>query len=379
VPLRARLTQLDCDALDRMRVAHIKFVDRWKWRRAFRRRYRSANLMLDQMRVQCQIQFWRRTDSQVTIKTKLGGRAAASKAIGASTCACAPFGNVTQSVMPKIFISYRRQDSPYEAVALRDRLASHFGKEHVFFDLNAIRLGHNFRVEIGEKVGGCDYLLALIGKSWLTVCDENGRRRLDDPDDWVCLEIEAALKRGIPVIAVLFHNVRMPKRQQLPDSIRELADRQSLSVRPLADLNHDVDKLISDIEEQEADRSKRARNTRKGIAAANVLALGRANESTVATNFAVKGETASTESITFNPDLAERLPSLLAQLYADAVYAKSALERHQSAFYVWEATIKLMGGAAIVAWAARGEPDEQIAQSLKTLARPALGHWLGYC
>jgi serine/threonine protein kinase len=87
----------------------------------------------------------------------------------------------------------------------------------------------------------------------------------------------------------------------------------------------------------------------------------------------------NSEEVVFDEELAGRLPSLLAQLYADTLYAKSALERHQSAFYLWEATVKLMGGAAVVTWAARGEPNEKIAESLKTLARPALGHWWGYC
>jgi Fe2+ transport system protein B len=156
--------------------------------------------------------------------------------------------------MPKIFISYRREDSPYEAVAVRDRLASHFGERDIFFDLDSIRLGHNFSVRIDEKVGECDYLIAVIGKSWLTVCDKEGERRLDNPDDWVRLEIQAALSRNIPVIAILLHNVRMPDREELPTGLQELAQRQAHSVRPLGDFRNDIDKLIHDIDQQEQER-----------------------------------------------------------------------------------------------------------------------------
>lgn len=156
--------------------------------------------------------------------------------------------------MPKIFISYRREDSPYEAVAVRDRLASHFGERDIFFDLDSIRLGHNFSVRIDEKVGECDYLIAVIGKSWLTVCDKEGERRLDNPDDWVRLEIQAALSRNIPVIAILLHNVPMPDRDELPTGLQELADRQAHSVRPLGDFRNDIDKLIHDIDQQEQEQ-----------------------------------------------------------------------------------------------------------------------------
>jgi hypothetical protein len=158
--------------------------------------------------------------------------------------------------MPKIFISYRREDSPYEAVAIRDRLAARFGKREIFFDVDTIPLGHNFRDVIDRKVAACDYCIALIGRSWLSANDEDGCRRLDDPNDFVRLEIEAALKRKIPVIAVLLHNVRMPKADQLPLPLKELAERQGIAVRPLDDFNRDVERLMSGIDEQERERGE---------------------------------------------------------------------------------------------------------------------------
>jgi hypothetical protein len=159
--------------------------------------------------------------------------------------------------MPKIFICYRREDTPYEAVPIRDRLVEHFGARDVFFDIDAIPLGHDFSAEIDRRVGACDYFIALIGRTWLTATDEDGHRRLDDPNDWVRLEVESALKRNIPVIPLLFHNVRMPKQHQLPEALADLAKRQAHSIRPLGDLHHDVEKLIRAIVRQEDEKSRR--------------------------------------------------------------------------------------------------------------------------
>jgi hypothetical protein len=156
--------------------------------------------------------------------------------------------------MPKIFISYRREDTPYEAIPVRDRLAEHFGRDEIFFDIDAIPLGHDFSAEIERQVAACNYFIALIGKSWLTVTDQDGCRRLDNPNDWVRLEVEAALKRKIPLIPLLFHNVRMPKSEQLPAALAELAKRQAHSIRPLADFNRDLDRLIRELDQQEIRR-----------------------------------------------------------------------------------------------------------------------------
>jgi hypothetical protein len=154
------------------------------------------------------------------------------------------------AIMPKIFISYRRDDAPFEAAWIRDQFVSHFGESDIFLDIDAIPVGTDFRREIDARVGNCDYLIAVIGKSWLTVRDENGQRRLDNPDDWVRLEIQAALNRKIPVIPLLLHDVGMPKRDELPNDLREFAYRQAHSIH-VADRQHDIDKLIHDIDPRE--------------------------------------------------------------------------------------------------------------------------------
>ena len=99
----------------------------------------------------------------------------------------------------RIFISYRRDETAYPAGWLYDRLANQYnGGGQVFKDVDSIELGDDFVQVITRAVGSCDVLLALIGEQWLTITDEHGRRRLDDPVDFVRLEIEAALTRKRP-------------------------------------------------------------------------------------------------------------------------------------------------------------------------------------
>jgi TIR domain len=132
----------------------------------------------------------------------------------------------------RIFISYRREETAYPAGWLYDRLADRFGAGQVFKDVDSIQLGDDFVEVITEAVGSCDVLLALIGDEWLRITDEHGRRRLDDPDDFVRLEIEAALTRKVRVIPILVDGARMPRAEELPDSLARLVRRQSLELSP---------------------------------------------------------------------------------------------------------------------------------------------------
>jgi hypothetical protein len=98
-----------------------------------------------------------------------------------------------------VFISYRREDASGMAGRLYDRLAARFGEDQVFMDVDRIGLGVDFAEVISQAVSTCDVLIAVIGQRWLTAIDEDNKRRLDDPDDFVRLEIEAALARDIRV------------------------------------------------------------------------------------------------------------------------------------------------------------------------------------
>jgi glycerophosphoryl diester phosphodiesterase len=132
----------------------------------------------------------------------------------------------------RIFISYRRQDSAYPAGWLYDRLAERFGADQVFKDVDSIELGDDFVETITNAVGSCDILLALIGQEWLDIAGSDGTRRLDDPDDFVRLEIEAALERKVLLIPILVEGALMPRGDQLPPSIAPMVRRQALELSP---------------------------------------------------------------------------------------------------------------------------------------------------
>jgi WD40 repeat protein len=132
----------------------------------------------------------------------------------------------------RVFISYRREETAYPAGWLYDRLVEHLGQGQVFKDVDSIELGDDFVEVITAAVADCDVLLALIGNRWLTITGDDGRRRLEEPDDFVRLEIEAALTRGIRVIPVLVDGARMPRAADLPPSLAKLVRRQALELSP---------------------------------------------------------------------------------------------------------------------------------------------------
>jgi TIR domain len=130
----------------------------------------------------------------------------------------------------KVFINYRRDDVASFAGRVYDRLEREFGRDNLFKDVDAIPLGSNFVKVIDEKVAKCDVLLAIIGPGWLDARDADGGRRLDDPHDFVRIEIAAALKRKIPVVPIFVDGTPVPKGHQLPKEIKELALRHGLDV-----------------------------------------------------------------------------------------------------------------------------------------------------
>ncbi len=132
--------------------------------------------------------------------------------------------------MRPIFLSYRRDDSEGQAGRLFEDLRAEFGADNVFMDVATIEPGMDFRRAIDTSVETCGLLRAMIGKNWLHVVDGDGRRRIDNPDDFVRLEIAQALRRDIPVVPVLVHGARMPKPEELPDELRNLAFRNSVEL-----------------------------------------------------------------------------------------------------------------------------------------------------
>src|SRR5438874_1986477 len=114
--------------------------------------------------------------------------------------------------MPVIFLSYRRSDSQDVTGRIYDRLVGKFSQKQVFKDVDNIPLGVSFPSHIKQMLSKANFVLVIIGPSWVTATDEHGVRRLDDENDFVRLEVELALRANMPVIPVLVSNARMPKK-----------------------------------------------------------------------------------------------------------------------------------------------------------------------
>jgi len=158
----------------------------------------------------------------------------------------------------KVFISYRRDDSAYAAGRLYDRLCEHFGEENIFMDVEGLQPGEDFVSKLEQSVSACDVLIALIGQKWLTVKGETGNLRLENPEDFVRLEIAAALNRKIRVIPILIEGAHMPHSGELPDDLHFLARLNAFKIRHER-FNADADRLIRSIEDyliEEAERCK---------------------------------------------------------------------------------------------------------------------------
>jgi len=132
--------------------------------------------------------------------------------------------------MSIVFISYRRENTAGEARALFNDLAARLGENSVFMDVDSIALGRDFRTVLQETTASCDLMLVLIGRNWADAKDEGGRVRLENPADYVRLEIESALRRDIAVTPVLVQEAHMPTPEDLPGEIRDLAYRNGFEL-----------------------------------------------------------------------------------------------------------------------------------------------------
>jgi hypothetical protein len=133
--------------------------------------------------------------------------------------------------MRKVFISYRRQDASGHAGRLQERLKNELGKKGIFVDVASVDPGTDFHDAIARAIGESRALIAVIGADWISAKDGNGRRRLDDPGDYVRVELEQAFRRNIKVIPVLVRGAEMPRSDQLPESLRKLSQIQALELR----------------------------------------------------------------------------------------------------------------------------------------------------
>ncbi len=151
----------------------------------------------------------------------------------------------------RIFVSYRRSDALTMTGRLHDRLCTVFGPAAVFKDMEDIPAGADFRRVLEESLSVCPVVLAIIGPKWLDITDAVGQRRLEDPNDFVRAEVEAGLAYdNVLLIPVLIEGAAMPRADQLPVSIRELAYRNAVVVRDDPDFSHDMDQLCERVRAQ---------------------------------------------------------------------------------------------------------------------------------
>jgi streptogramin lyase len=156
---------------------------------------------------------------------------------------------------PRIFISYRRDDSQGFARSIHDRLAQHFGPEAVFRDINDIEPGLPWEQAIDEALASCDVFVLLIGRHWLEATDDEGNRRIDNPEDRHRREIETAINRRIRIFVALMEDAHMPRKKQLPpvppgEEPRGVQLVPALHALRIADFAFDygVEELITNIE-----------------------------------------------------------------------------------------------------------------------------------
>lgn len=130
----------------------------------------------------------------------------------------------------KLFISYRRADARGIAGRLGDTLGAYFGDDRVFRDIENIAGGADFGNVIEQNLQTADAIIVLIGPDWLSMKNENGQRRLDDPEDWVAQEIAVAIELKKPIFPVLIENASMPRMDELPDKLKPLTRYNALTI-----------------------------------------------------------------------------------------------------------------------------------------------------
>ncbi|HEX3787547.1 MAG TPA: toll/interleukin-1 receptor domain-containing protein [Pseudonocardiaceae bacterium] len=148
--------------------------------------------------------------------------------------------------MTNIFLSYRAHDSVYLTDRLSAMLADHFGRRHVFRDQDSLLLGALYPQRIRHAMQRCTVMIAVIGPHWLDARLPNGARRIDDPKDWVRMELCLGFDRAIPVIPVLLDGTALPTAAELPADIGKLAHSQYWQIRHQsteADIRELIDKL----------------------------------------------------------------------------------------------------------------------------------------
>jgi hypothetical protein len=149
--------------------------------------------------------------------------------------------------MPKIVISYRREDTAGVTGRIFDRLKDHFGKESIFRDIDDIPVGTDFRTYVDRALSDADVFLCIMGEKWLGK-RKRGQSRIQDPADFVRIEVETAMRRAIPVIPVLIDKTQMPGEADLPASLQDFRYRHAVNVDQLSDFDVHASRLLRSID-----------------------------------------------------------------------------------------------------------------------------------
>ena len=163
--------------------------------------------------------------------------------------------------MPRVTLSYRRDDSSGAARAIYDRLRSRYGPDSVFMDIDAIQFGEDYRKRIHQALRQTDYLLVLIGPKWLGPTG-NGRNRINDANDPVRMEVELALEIGLRVVPILLEHTPMPGPEDLPEALGELPYLNAADITTGREFDSQIERIIRFIDrtfaETEARRAREA-------------------------------------------------------------------------------------------------------------------------
>jgi hypothetical protein len=145
-----------------------------------------------------------------------------------------------------VILSYRREDSAGVTGRIFDRLTQEFGTDRVFMDIDSMPAGVDFHEHLQEILADCGALVVVVGKSWRS--QRKGQpARIMDPDDWVRIEVETALERGIPVVPLLIDGASLPTRDQIPESLWPLLRRNALPVDSGRDFHAQLTRLVRDL------------------------------------------------------------------------------------------------------------------------------------
>ena len=170
--------------------------------------------------------------------------------------------------MKKVFISYRREDSEHQTGRLFDRLSAHFSSENIFYDVESVDAGADWRKDIEKQLSDTDVLVTPLGDRWLAELADR-----DHANDVLVFELARALSLGVPIIPVLVGKASMPGEEDLPEAIVALHRINALLIRPGRDFHPDTDRLIDAIE-----KTKRVRRVPEDDKDPNYQSLAYAQE-----------------------------------------------------------------------------------------------------